>query len=65
MNPITSAVAEKKGLRPLAGPYSAKEDWMAENVSRDMRRGGIDHALVEVKGGAEVWRSNCGWRDTQ
>ena len=65
MKALATAAAEKKGLRPLAGPYSTQEDWMAQNVMCDMRRGGIEHAMVEVKGGFEVWRSNCGWRDAR
>jgi hypothetical protein len=28
-----------------------------------MRRGGIDHAIVETKHGLEVWRSNCGFKE--
>lgn len=65
MNHLTPSEAEKKGLRPLAGPYTSREDWMAQNVIGDMRRGGIEHALVEENGGVEVWRSNSGWKGVE
>jgi len=60
---LKPAAAVKKGLRVLAGPYSTGEAHWAENVCRDLRRGGIDHALVESKRGVEVWRANSGWRN--
>ena len=65
MSPLAPIEAEKKGLRPLAGPYTPGEDWMVQNVIGDMRRGGIDCALVEGKEGVEVWRMNSGWKDAR
>ena len=44
MKTLKPAEAERKGLRPLAGPYCAREDWMAQNVMLDMRRGGKPNA---------------------
>jgi len=59
MSPET---AEKKGLRPLAGPYRPKEAWMLDNVLRDLRD--IEHAIVERPDGLrEVWRTGIGWKE--
>jgi hypothetical protein len=63
MKPITTTEAEARGLRPLINPCTEAENWIIENVCADMRRGGIDHALVVVPGGLEVWRSNFGFKE--
>jgi hypothetical protein len=63
MKPITTTEAEARGLRPLINPCTEAENWIIENVCSDMRRGGIDHAIVETKHGLEVWRSNCGFKE--
>jgi hypothetical protein len=54
---MTAQEAREKGYRPLTTKYIPKEQWMLENVLADMRRGGIDHVLVEQDGGVEVWRT--------
>ena len=64
MAPITTAEAEARGLRPLINPCNASENWIIENVCSDMRRGGIVHAVVAVNDGLEVWRSNCGFKES-
>jgi len=61
--PITSTEAETRGLRPLINSCTEAENWIIENVCSDMRRGGIDHAVVAVNDGMEVWRSNYGFRE--
>ena len=61
--PITPTEAEARNLRPLTTTISKREIWIAENILADMRRGGIDAAVVTVNGGSEVWRSNNGWRE--
>ena len=63
MKPITTTEAEARGLRPLINPCNAAENWILENVCSDMRRGGIDHAVVQTQYGLEVWRSNFGFRE--
>ena len=63
MKPITTTEAEQRGLRPLINPCRESECWIVENVCSDMRRGGIDHAVVQVPGGLEVWRSNFGFKE--
>jgi hypothetical protein len=35
-----------------------REQWMIDNVCADMRRGGIDHAIVMKDGEATVWRKS-------
>jgi len=61
--PITRSTAEKRGLRPLAGPFSEAEEWMIESLCADLRRGGIAHAVVDNLKSLEVWRSGIGWRE--
>jgi ATP sulfurylase len=56
-NTMTAQEARAKGYRPLTTKYIKKEQWMLDNVLADMRRGGIDHVLVEQDGGVEVWRT--------
>lgn len=55
--------AEKRGYRPLAGPYDLGQEnrlirerehrWWA-NICQDLCT--VDAVAVEVKGGMEVWR---------
>jgi len=61
--PITRTTAEKRGLRPLAGPFSEAEEWMIESLCADLRRGGIAHAVVDNLKSFEVWRTGIGWRE--
>jgi hypothetical protein len=65
MKSITTTEAEGRNLRPLINPCNAAENWILENVCADMRRGGIDHAVVQVPGGLEVWRSTYGFREAR
>jgi hypothetical protein len=58
---ITSEQATARGMRPLTTVYHLPDErWMLNGVLRDMWRGQIDCALVEVTGprskGVEVWR---------
>jgi len=62
---LTPAEAEAQGLRPLTTTCNASEIWILENVCADMRRGGIDHAVVLAPGGLEVWRSSSGFLVTK
>jgi hypothetical protein len=62
MRTITTTEAEARSLRPLINPCTEAENWIVENVCADMRRGGIDHAIVETPQGLEVWRSNYGFK---
>jgi len=61
--PISPTAAEKRGLRPLAGPYSDLETWMIENLCADLRRGGIAYAVVKNHTAFEIWRTGIGWRE--
>ena len=63
MDPITPAEASARNLRPLTTPIPECENWIVENILRDMRRGGIDAAPVQSKYGIEVWRTNNGWKE--
>jgi len=65
MKPITKPEAASRSLRPLAGPYAKREEYMMRRVCADMRAGGIEHAIVETKSGLEVWRSTNGWRSDE
>ena len=58
---ISPEQAKERDLRPLTVPIEDDKMWVAHNICRDMRRGGIPHALVKVSGGTEVWRSNSGF----
>jgi len=62
--PITREQAEQRGLRPLTKPIPESENWIVTNILRDMRRGGIEAAVVAVTGGVEVWRDAMGFRET-
>ena len=53
---MTPQQAKANGSRPMTNPYRPEEQWMLDNVVADMKRGNIDHCLVEVVGGVEVWR---------
>ena len=63
--PISADEAQARNLRVLGGPCGPAEVWMLENVISDMRRGGIEHAVVETKHGLEVWRSNFGFKEAK
>lgn len=57
MNYITPDEATKTGYRALTVGYELPlEQWLLNNVLADMRRGRIDHVLVESEYGIEVWR---------
>jgi len=58
---MTKTAAAKRGLRPLAGPYSEGELWMVESLCSDLLRGGIVHAVVKTSKAFEVWRTASGW----
>ena len=62
---ITKAQAQKRGLRPLSGPYSEREKWMIENICADLRRGDITHAVIKTENSFEVWRTGIGWRENE
>jgi hypothetical protein len=57
MQTITPGQARRSGYRPITTGYRLpQEQWMLDNVIADMRRGGIDHQLVDGEIGPEVWR---------
>ena len=61
---ITPEYAKEMDHRRLTIPIPDDKMWVAHNICRDMRRGGIPHALVKVSGGTEVWRSNSGFLES-
>lgn len=57
MTTLESTEAAAQGYESLTYPYSLPtERWMLDNVLKDMDRGNIDHVLVSVSEGMEVWR---------
>lgn len=54
---LTAADARERGYRPLTTAFRAKERWMMEDIMTDLRRSKIDHVLVEVGFGTEIWRT--------
>lgn len=46
----------------IAGPYTAKEGWMAKRVMADLLAGHIPCVLVRGGKGVEVWRRKIGMR---
>lgn len=62
---ITPAEAQARSLRALAGPYREGEHDMIGPVMSDMRRSGIEAAVVRSQYGLEVWRSGIGFREVE
>ena len=62
---ITPEEAQARSLRALSGPYRAGEHTMIEPVLADMRRSGIEAAVVRSQYGLEVWRSGIGFREVE
>lgn len=70
--PITTPIHEARAAkyRSLTHPYALpQEQWMMDNVLRDMVGGGIATVIVAVPGyrnpkntDYEVWRTNSGWQ---
>ena len=59
MDIISEHEAKMLGLGRLTTPYRRpREQRILGNVVEDMRRGNIQHALVRVAYGVEVWRAN-------
>jgi hypothetical protein len=57
---LDTAAAKAAGFRPLTIGYQLpQERSMLDNVLADMRRGNINHCLVESNDSVSVWRS---WR---
>jgi hypothetical protein len=54
---ISDKEAEAQDMRPLTRAYSKGQMWMLENVVNDLKRGGIQYALVQKDEGIEVWRA--------
>ena len=52
---MTVKQAEKKGYSPLTFSYAENERGM-EKVVADMKRGNIDHVIVDEDNGKSVWR---------
>ena len=44
-------------MRPLTTYFTGNECSMLSNVLCDMMRGKIEHAVVQVSQGVEVWRT--------
>ncbi len=56
---ISEQEASRLGLGRLTTPYVLpREQQMLSNVVADMRRGNINHAIVQVPQGVEIWRAN-------
>ena len=54
---LDTAAAKAAGFRPLTIGYQLpQERSMLDNVLADMRRGNINHCLVESNGSVSVWR---------
>jgi hypothetical protein len=54
---LDTASAKAAGFRPLTIGYQLPQERpMLDNVLADMRRGNINHCLVESNGGVSVWR---------
>ena len=54
---ITEEAANALRYTRLTNPYTLPgEQWMVDNVCADMRRGGIDHAIVRDRNTVTVWR---------
>ena len=54
---LDTAAAKAEGFRPLTNGYQLPQERpMLDNVLADMRRGNINHCLVQSDGGASVWR---------
>jgi nucleoside diphosphate kinase len=59
MDIISEREAKMLGLGRLTTHYRLpREQRILGNVVEDMRRGNIQHAVVEVAYGVEVWRAN-------
>ena len=56
MNILTKEQAETLEFKSLTWPYTGIEKPMLEKVVADMKSGNIQHAVVRVAGGLEVWR---------
>lgn len=55
---ISKTEARKRQLRPITHGYQLpREEWMMNNVIRDMERSGIAWAAVDETDGVEIWRS--------
>ena len=57
---MSAALARAYGFVSLTSGYSPGEMHMARRVLEDLRRGGIDGALVQTSCGVEVWRERGG-----
>jgi len=54
---LDTAAAKSAGFRPLTIGYQLpQERSMLDNVLADMRRGNINHCLVQSNGSVSVWR---------
>ena len=54
---LDTKTAEAAGYRPLTIGYQLPQERpMLDNVLADMRRGNINHCLVQSNGGVSVWR---------
>ncbi len=59
MKTITKSEAKALGYSALTTPFNLKtEKPMLRTVIRDMKRSRLNYALVEVKGGIEVWKTS-------
>jgi len=59
MRTISEEEARGQGLGRLTTPYSLpREQQLLSNAVEDMRRGNIEHAVVRVAHGVEIWRAN-------
>lgn len=57
MKTTTKQEAKADGFRQLTIAYNLPaEQWMLDNVLKDMERGHIRVALVQVSDGVQVWK---------
>jgi len=61
---MPAALARACGFVSLTSGYSPAEMHLARRVLEDLRRGGIDGALVQTTCGVEVWRERAGMEFT-
>jgi len=57
MKTLNKTEAQEQGYNALTTGYNLpSEQWMLDNVIKDMNRGSIDAVMVTNGNGVEVWR---------
>lgn len=56
---VTPEVAEAEGFNPITYPIDpVNEQWILDNILKDMNAGEIPCVLVQQPKGLEVWRKS-------